>query len=170
MFTTTIWQLLALACVFLGLIGAILPALPGAPLIWLGALLWAWADGFHHVGAPTLIVLAALAALSWGADLVVSAWITRRAGGGWRTVVVAIMCGLAGALLLGGLIPLIGPFVGTMAGAAFGIVLLEYRRQRKWREAWRIASAYVLGYLVASLVQIAICLLMIVIFVWQAFL
>jgi uncharacterized protein YqgC (DUF456 family) len=167
--TNLIFQLLAYVLMFVGLIGALLPLIPGAPLIWLGALLWAWADGFQHVGVPTLIALAALAALSWGADLVVTALTTRKAGAGWQTVAVAIVCGLAGAVLFGGAIPLVGPIVGTLAGASFGIVLVEYRRQRTWRGAWWVAAAYVAGYVLSGLAQIAICGTMIALFVWQAF-
>lgn len=167
--TSLVFQLVAYVLMFVGLIGALLPLVPGAPLIWLGALLWAWGDGFEHVGVPTLITLAGLAALSWGADLVVTSLTVRKAGAGWQTVAVAIVCGLAGAVLFGGAIPLVGPIIGTLAGASFGIVLVEYLRQRTWRRAWQVAAAYVAGYVLAGLAQIAICATMIALFMWQAF-
>jgi uncharacterized protein len=167
--TRALFQLLAYALMFVGLIGALLPLVPGAPLIWAAVLLWAWADGFQHVGLFTLIAMSGLAALSWGSDLVVTAWSAHRAGAGWPAVAAAIVCGLAGAVLLGGVIPFIGPVIGTLAGASFGIVLVEYRRQRTWRAAWRAAAAYVAGYMLSALVQIAICATMIGLFVWRAF-
>ena len=40
------------------------PVVPGPWLVWASALLWAWADGFRHVGWPTLLLMAALAALA----------------------------------------------------------------------------------------------------------
>ena len=36
----------------LGLIGTVAPIIPGPALVWLSALLWAWADGFERVGWP----------------------------------------------------------------------------------------------------------------------
>lgn len=160
----------ALGLMAVGLVGAVLPVVPGAPLIWLSALLWAWADGFSRVGIPTLLALALLAALSWATDLLITSLTTRRAGAGWGTVIVSIICGMAGALLLGGMVPIVGPILGAMIGASAGIIIVEYRRQHDWRKAWSLAGAYVVGYILGSLAQLAICLAMIGIFVWQAFL
>jgi uncharacterized protein YqgC (DUF456 family) len=43
-------QFLAYVGFGLGVIGVVLPIIPGPALIWLSALLWAWADGFQAVG------------------------------------------------------------------------------------------------------------------------
>ncbi len=53
-----------LLLLLVGLAGSVIPVLPGPLFIWLGALLWAWGDGFG-VGWPTLVVLGLLALLSW---------------------------------------------------------------------------------------------------------
>ena len=53
--------ILGCSAIVIGFSGSILPVLPGPPLIWLGALLWAWGNGFEKVGWPTLIVLGVLA-------------------------------------------------------------------------------------------------------------
>jgi uncharacterized protein YqgC (DUF456 family) len=45
--------------VIVGLAGLALPALPGAPLIFGGLLLAAWAEHFAYVGWGTLTLLAA---------------------------------------------------------------------------------------------------------------
>ena len=58
------WILAAIIVVG-GLAGTVLPALPGVPLVFLGLLIAAWADDFVHVGATTLAVLGALAAIAW---------------------------------------------------------------------------------------------------------
>ena len=55
-------QVLAYIGMAIGLVGTVLPLIPGTILIWLSALLWAWADGFERVGWPTLLVLALLVA------------------------------------------------------------------------------------------------------------
>src|SRR5207245_2021739 len=51
-----------------GLVGAILPFLPGAPLIFAGALLYALATDFTPIGAGRLAILAALGVLAWALE------------------------------------------------------------------------------------------------------
>ena len=53
-----------IACLVIGLIGTILPAVPGVGLIFLGIFAYAWHFGFAEVGLGTLIALGIAAALS----------------------------------------------------------------------------------------------------------
>ena len=48
---------LAVALVIVGVIGTVLPALPGPILVFAGVFVAAWADGFHRIGVWTLILL-----------------------------------------------------------------------------------------------------------------
>lgn len=153
----------------LGLIGAVLPIVPGPLLIWLGALLWAWADGFQALGWPTLLALGVLTLLAWGSDLVLTTVTSRRAGAGWKAVGGAILGGLAGGLLLGGLIPIIGTILATIAGAITGIVAIQYLETRNWSRAMQASRGYIIGFLISSAVEILLALLMIALFAWQAF-
>jgi hypothetical protein len=57
-----------------GLAGLILPGIPGAPLLFVAALLAAWAENFEYIGIGTLSILAVLAVLTYGVDL----WDRRR--------------------------------------------------------------------------------------------
>ena len=66
----TLWFALAVVLILVGIAGTVLPALPGVPLVFCGMLLAAWADGFAHVGALTLIVLGALTVIAIGIDFV----------------------------------------------------------------------------------------------------
>ncbi|MEZ4557898.1 MAG: DUF456 family protein [Caldilineaceae bacterium] len=68
------------ALVVLGFIGTVLPIVPGPIIIWLGAFVWAWGDGFQRIGWPTLAVLGLLAVLAWGMDFFLTAVVSRRAG------------------------------------------------------------------------------------------
>ena len=54
MTTMIVLQVVAALLVLAGIVGSVLPALPGVPLVFGGLLLSAWADGFNHVGAVTL--------------------------------------------------------------------------------------------------------------------
>ena len=66
----SLWYLVAAILVIVGLIGTVLPALPGVPLVFCGLLLAAWTDGFAHVGVFTLFVLGALTVLALAIDFV----------------------------------------------------------------------------------------------------
>ena len=178
--------------IFLGVVGALVPILPGPLLIWLGALVWAWADGFARIGWPTLLVLAVLTVIAWGADLGLTFLGSKRSGAGWRSIGVSILGGLIGAILLSS-VPVVGTFIGAAIGSISALWLMEYRRaqvasrdgtgldyvtdssshsnvQEYKARATRAVKGYVGGFLMAMAVEFIISLMMLSIFAWQAFL
>ena len=180
------------ALIFLGIVGALVPVLPGPLLIWLGAFVWAWADGFVHIGWPTLLVLAVLTIIAWAADLGLSLISSRRSGAGWRSICVSILGGLVGAILLSS-VPVIGTFIGAAVGSVSALWVMEFRRAQLSAAAANRAGAgdertgkttarsnraaatqavkgYVSGFLLAMAVEFVICMMMLSIFAWQAFL
>lgn len=48
----------------IGLSGLLLPVVPGAPILFLGLLLGAWAENFQYVGLWTLLILAIMVLLT----------------------------------------------------------------------------------------------------------
>ena len=58
---------LATLLVVAGLVGVVMPAVPGTILIFAGLLLAAWSDGFVRVGVPTMVrsVSSPLPPISW---------------------------------------------------------------------------------------------------------
>ena len=161
--------LAAYLLIILGLAGSILPILPGPLLIWLGAILWGWVDGFQRVGWPTLVILGVLMLLAWTSDLVVSTFGTRRAGASWKAVAGAVVGGIVGAVLLTGVLPVIGTIVGTILGAVIGILVIEYYDKGDWRQALRASKGYIFGSLAGRVLELFMSLLMIAIFAWKAF-
>src|ERR671920_2596288 len=93
--------LLALTLVLMavGLLGSVLPGLPGVTLIFLSALVYAIITNFRTVGAAILVVLFIFAAIAFVADFVATSYGARRFGASnWGTVGGAIG-GLPGALI-----------------------------------------------------------------------
>ena len=90
-----ILYLLAVIFVLIGIAGIILPALPGIPLVFIGLLLAAWADGFAHVGWPTLVALGVLTLLSLLVDVLATVVGAQRVGASrkalWGTFVGSIV-------------------------------------------------------------------------------
>jgi len=112
----TFWLLvLAALLVVVGIGGLALPALPGAPMIFAGLFLAAWAEDFEHVGPWTLVALGLLAVLTYVADLVASAFGAKRFGASKRAVVGATLGAIVG-LFFGVPGILLGPFVGAVVG------------------------------------------------------
>lgn len=112
---TTLFYLLAALLVVVGLVGTVLPALPGLPLVYAGMLLAAWADGFQHIGAPMLVVLGLLTLFSLGVDLWATAHGAKRVGAS-KLAVIGAMLGMLVGLCFGPIGLLAGPFIGALLG------------------------------------------------------
>ena len=189
---STLLFMAAYLLMFLGIVGALVPVLPGPLLIWLGVFVWAWADNFLRIGWPTLLILAVLTIVSWAADLGLSLLSSRRSGAAWRSVALSILGGLVGAILLSS-VPVVGTFIGAVVGSISALWLMEYRRaqvssqqsvaqaatvtgqselnaQRNKAAATRAVKGYVGGFLMAMAVEFVISIMMLSIFAWQAFL
>src|SRR3978361_1954321 len=81
-----------------GLLGAVIPIVPGVPLLFGGMWLAAWTDGYRHIGTYTLIVLGVLALLAILLDLFASMLGARRVGASPWAVFGATAGTLAGFL------------------------------------------------------------------------
>lgn len=110
---------LAVVLVIVGLAGAVLPALPGTPLILAGLVLMSWLDGFVHVGVWTLFWLTLLTVLAVLLDFIATAEGARRFGAG-RAAILGATLGLVVGLFFGLPGMLLGPFVGAAVGHRLG--------------------------------------------------
>jgi len=152
--TVLLWTL-AMAMVAVGLVGIVMPALPGHVLIFGGLLLAAWADGFRHVGVWTIVVIGAIGAASYAIDFVAAAVTTRRFGASRRAMAGAAIGTLAGFFF--GLIGLVaGPFIGAVVG--------ELTASRDARQAGRAGVAAAIGFAIGTAAKVAIAFVMIAIF------
>ena len=158
--TVVLW-VIAAVLVAVGLVGILLPALPGTILIFAGLLLAAWADGFTRVGGWMLAVIGLLAAASYAVDFVAGALGVKRMGASPRAMVGAALGTLLGlAFGLPGLI--VGPFMGAVLG--------ELSAHRDLRRAGRAGVAAWIGFLVGAVVKVAIAFTMLAIFLAALFL
>ena len=110
-----LYYLIAAAMILIGLIGTVLPAVPGLPLVFGGMLVAAWTGDFQQVGIPMLVVLGILTLLSLGIDLWATALGAKRVGASRKAVIGAVL-GTVGGLAFGPLGLVLGPFAGALAG------------------------------------------------------
>lgn len=106
---------LAIALILGGLIGTVLPNVPGIPMIFGGIWLAAALDDYQHLGVIWVVVLGALAAFGVAMDFIAASLGAKRVGASstavWGASIgtfVGMFFGIPGLIL--------GPFVGALVG------------------------------------------------------
>ena len=149
--------ILAVILVIVGLAGTVLPALPGAPLVFLGLLLAAWADGFQKVGWFPLTILGILTVGTFVVDFLATSLGAKRVGASYLAIGGAVVGTIVGLFLgIPGL--LLGPFVGAVAG--------EYIARRDLRQAGKVGLGTWLGLVLGTAAKLGLIFLMIGLFVF----
>ena len=152
--TIVLW-IVAVTLIVVGVIGTVLPALPGAILVLAGVALGAWIDDFTRISGWTVLVLGILTLLAWAIDYVAAVAGAKKAGASRQALIGAaigtpgVFTGLVGLVFL----PLVGAAVG------------EYLAQRELLRAGRVGIATWLGMLVGTVLKVAVVFLMVGIFV-----
>jgi uncharacterized protein len=162
---TVIFYLVAALLVAIGLVGIVLPALPGLPLVFCGMLLASWADGFTHIGIATLVVLGLLTLLSLAVDFWAAAMGAKRVGASRLALIGALLGTLAG-LFLGPIGLFLGPFVGALAGE-----LMHGRRLDRARlgQATRVGIGTWVGMVMGIALKLMVAGAMLGLFAWSWF-
>lgn len=144
--------------ILIGLLGTVLPVLPGIPVAFAGMLLAAWVGGFREISVFTVVLLGLLTVASVAIDLLASALGAHRAGASKMAIVGASLGSLLGLIFfsLPGLI--IGPFIGVMA--------VETAKGKSVREAGKIGFATWLGMAVGVALKIGLAFSMLGIFLF----
>jgi uncharacterized protein YqgC (DUF456 family) len=145
----------AVLLVGVGVVGIVVPALPGTILIFAGLLAAAWADDFMRVGPLMLTVIAIVGVATYGVDFVATALGARHLGASKRAMAGAALGTVLGFFLgLPGII--IGPFLGAIAG--------ELTVHRDWKRVGKAGVAAWIGFAVGTAVKVALAFLMIGLF------
>lgn len=156
-----LYYLLAAIVIAVGLLGTVLPILPGLPLVFGGMLLAAWAGGFERIGVATIVVLGVLTLFSLAIDFWATAMGARRVGASRKAVLGAVLGTIAG-LPFGPLGLFAGPFAGALAGE-----LLHRRKlgRRDVGDAARIGFGTWLGIVLGVVLKLGVAFAMIGLFV-----
>ena len=158
---TVLLNVLAVALVGLGLAGLVVPALPGAPLVFAGLLLAARADQFTHVGFWSLLVIALLGVLTLAADAVAGSVGAKGFGASPRALAGAALGGTFG-IVFGPWGVLLGPFVGAALG--------ELSSLRGLKQAGKAGVGATLGLVLGIALKMALGFSMVGLFLIDRFL
>ncbi len=143
---------LAALLVVAGLVGTVLPVVPGVLLVFGGLFLAAWAEGFARVGVAGITVIGILAALAFVADFVASLLGARRVGASPRALLGASLGGIIGVFFgIPGL--LLGPFLGAALG--------ELWARGGLAQAGKVGIGTWLGLVAAAIAKVVIAFAMI---------
>ena len=167
--SSQLWWIASIGLMVVGVVGTVLPMLPGTILVLAGAVLGAWIDDFTRVSGWTLGFIALLAVLAWVTDYAAALMGAKRAGASRLALVGAAVGTVAGVLM--GLVGLLFmPLLGAMAG--------EYWSQRQrlgasatrgelsaaGQKATTVGVATWIGLLLGTVIKVVLTFLMIGVF------
>jgi uncharacterized protein len=146
---------IAAVLIVVGLIGAIVPALPGIPLIFGGIWLVAGIDHYQHLGLWWLLAVAGVGMVGLMLDLFAGALGAKRAGASKQ----AVWGALAGTV--------IGVFFGLpglLLGAFFGAVLGELCAGNSVLRSTHVGVSASVGMIFGSIIKLVSSVTMLALF------
>jgi len=150
-----LWTI-AVLMIIAGVVGTVVPMLPGPLLVFAGLVLGAWIGGFAQVSVATVVVLGVLTVASWVIDYLSGVMGAQKVGATRQAIV-----GAAIGTVLGIFTGLWGLLFMPLAGAAIG----EYLAIRDHVRATHVGIATWIGMMIGAVLKIAITFLMIGVFV-----
>ena len=145
-----VWIILGIILCIVGIIGSLLPLLPGPPIAYVGILLQLFRnpDPFE---SKTYWIFAGIVVVSLALDYLIPIWGTKKFGG---TKYGAWGCtlGFLAAFWIGPWGVIIGPFVGAFIGELIG-------GQDSHRSLKAALGSFV-GFLLGSFLKIVVCFFM----------
>ena len=129
--------------ILVGLVGVVVPVIPGSLLIGAAVLVWA-IDSEQGAAWAVFAVVVLLLALGWAATYVVAGRRVAASGVPTRSLVVAGVAGIIGFFVV--------PVVGLLIFFPLGLYAMEYRRLgdtgRARASAWLAIKATALGMVI----------------------
>lgn len=156
----TLYYVLAVILILVGIAGVILPALPGLPLVFAGMLLAAWAGDFQQIGWLPLVVLGVLTLVSVAVDFFATMVGAKRVGASRKALLGAVVGTFAG-LFFGPIGLFAGPFVGALLG--------ELWHGRELGKAAKVGLGTWLGILLGTVLKLGLAFAMLGLFAFAWF-
>ncbi len=150
---------LIIVLILLGLIGIIIPLLPGTFLIWLAVLLYVLGNGMEVIGWGSFIFITIIALGTGTSDWWMALLGAKTGGASGRSILFGIGGAIIGSFIF--------PLIGTIIGYAAGIIFSEYQKAGDWDAAIKASVGGLAGWGLATAVQLGGGILMLIIFVYK---
>jgi uncharacterized protein YqgC (DUF456 family) len=154
--TLFLWAI-AVLLMLVGVCGLIFPAMPGAPLLFLGMVVAAWAEDFAYVGTGGLVALGFLALLIYSADILAGMFGAKKFGASNRALLGAAIGAFVGIFF--------GLF-GILAGPFFGALIGELSNRRDLYASGMSGLGATLGLLLGAIAKLTLAFMMLGLFAW----
>lgn len=138
-----------------GLVGSVVPFVPGPPLILLGALIFAIATDFQPVGWWQLAILAGLTLCSYALEQLSSAFGARKLGGSRYAALGA---------LVGGIVGIFFGLPGVILGPILGAIGLELLHRKDLGAGLKSGAGAVVGMLLGVVAKLSLAVVMVGLF------
>ena len=152
---------LAIAVMAVGVVGILIPLVPGMLLTWVAALLYVIVNGFDTLSIFSFVIITVVAVVTGTADFWLPILGAKQTGASGRSLIAGTLGGIAGTFVF--------PVVGTVIGYAGAILIAEYLTHRDWQLALKAALGGAAGWGLATAVQLGGAILIILIFIIQVF-
>lgn len=152
MWLNVLLWILAIASVSVGLLGTMIPILPGLPMIFIGSWLAAWIDDYNEISVTAVVIIGVLTVIGLAIDWVAQTMGAKKAGasklgiiGSFIGTIVGIFTGLWGLLFM----PLIGAAIG------------EFIDHQDMLRSGKVGLATWIGMLVGTVIKLSLAFTMV---------
>jgi uncharacterized protein YqgC (DUF456 family) len=145
------------AAMAVGVVGTVVPVVPGLVLVWAGALVYGLGAGFGPVGVVAFTIITALALAGIAMGFVLPQRAAARRGAARSSMWFGAVLALVGFFVV--------PLVGVVLGGVLGVFLGEMLRTRDAGAAWHATAATLKAFGVAGVVQLLAGLAMVAVWV-----
>jgi len=158
---TALLIILSSILMVVGLIGCVVPFLPGIPLAWLGLFIYALGTGFDKISITTTVVFFILMVLTVSVDFLAPMLGAKKYKAS-KYGLIGVFLGFAVGIVVFGFWGIIlGPFVGALLG--------ELIAKRKAGQAFKSALGAFLGFIAGTLFKLIVVLIMLGFFIVSLF-
>ena len=151
-----LFLILSSAIMLTGLAGVFLPVLPGVPLVFAGAFIYAWSTSFEVITVGNIVLFAVLTAIASAVDYVGGLITAKKYGASRYGLIGGILGGILGLIAFG--IP------GLIIGQLAGVILGEMYFGKQMKESFTSGFAMFVGYILGSTVKVFFAGLIVIIF------
>ncbi len=149
---------IAILFILVGVVGIIVPVLPGMILVWLSVLVFAWLSDFQTVSLWVLAVVTGIALVTGTASIWLPYLGAKKSGAAKRAIFLGFIGAIIGTFVM--------PLVGTIIGYGLGILVGEMLKHRDFQLAVKSSVGGVAGWGAATIVELAGALTILVLFVY----
>lgn len=160
-----------IAIMIVGVIGALLPAVPGIGLILGAILVWGLVTQFNGM-AVSLVVTLLILLLSLGVEILATYWGVKKFGASsWSQIgsIIGLIVGMLGLLPA---LPFGGPIIGILFGSLVGGFLGEFAYQQelelvpRLQVSGKVCLGIVVGSVLGNLIKALLALTAVIVFVF----